>query len=140
VEIACLYLSRAERDAAQMKEAGQRACLKRVKKFCCDDYFPDLAGAGMGLGSSSTECAWLERVNRIVSERDVIMKMTADHAVSLVSTLAAARGPKAVCEPWPPNAPARSAERPCCRRTTPMRNMLTMTWTKMTTEKRICIS
>src|ERR1035437_10465781 len=52
----------------------------------------------------------------------VIMKMIADQVVSRVSTLAAARGPKAVCEPWPPKAPARSAERPCCRRTTPMRN------------------
>ena len=54
------------------------------------------------------------------------MKMTADQVVSRVSTLAAARGPKAVCEPWPPKAPARSAERPCCSRTTPIRNRHTM--------------
>ena len=46
---------------------------------------------------------------------DVHMKMIADQVVSRVSTLAAARGPKAVCEPCPPKAPARSAERPCCK-------------------------
>ena len=55
-----------------------------------------------------------ERTKRTVSESDVIMKMIADQVVSRVRTLAAARGPKAVCEPCPPKAPARSAERPCC--------------------------
>ena len=45
----------------------------------------------------------------------------------MVSRLAAPRGPKAVCEPWPPKAPARSADLPCCMRTTPMRKSETMT-------------
>ena len=73
-----------------------------------------------------------ERTKRTVSESEVIMKMIADQVVSRVSRLAAARGPKAVCEPWPPKAPARSAERPCCSRTTPIRKRQTMTWTTMT--------
>jgi hypothetical protein len=38
---------------------------------------------------------------------DVHMKMIADQVVRRVSTLAAARGPNAVCEPWPPKAPAK---------------------------------
>jgi hypothetical protein len=77
-------------------------------------YLPDLAGAEeAGLVSSSTECERFDRTKSTVSDRDVIMKMIADQVVRRVSTLAAARGPKAVCEPWPPNAPARSAERPC---------------------------
>ena len=63
------------------------------------------------------------------------MKMTADQVVSRVSTLAAARGPKAVCEPCPPKAPARSADRPCCKSTTPIRKKHTM-MCKMTTKTR----
>src|ERR1700761_4062458 len=58
----------------------------------------------------------------------VHMKMTADHVVSLVRRLAAPRGPKAVCEPWPPKAPARSADLHCCSRKTPMMKSETMTW------------
>ena len=56
------------------------------------------------------------------------MKMIADQVVSLVSRLAAPRGPNAVCEPWPPKAPARSALLPCCRRITAIRKRQTMTW------------
>ena len=38
------------------------------------------------------------------------VKRIADQVVSRVSRLAAPRGPKAVCDPWPPKAPARSAD------------------------------
>jgi hypothetical protein len=49
-----------------------------------------------------------------MSERtsDVAMKIPADHAVSRESSVAAPRAPNAVCEPPPPNAPARSARFP----------------------------
>src|ERR1700733_11951228 len=63
----------------------------------------------------------------MVRPMEVTMKMIADHVVSLVRRLAAPRGPKAVCEPWPPKAPARSADLPCWRRTTPTRKRQTMT-------------
>src|SRR6202012_405367 len=58
----------------------------------------------------------------MVSPIEVSMKMTANHVVRRVSGLAAPRGPNAVCDPCPPKALARSADLPCCSRTTPMRN------------------
>ena len=54
----------------------------------------------------------------IASESEVTMKVTAAQAVALDSTVAEPRGPNTVCEPMPPNAPARSAALPLCRRTT----------------------
>lgn len=63
------------------------------------NYLPVLAGAEMGFVSSSTERECVARVKRIVNDSEVSMKMIADQVVSRVSTLAAARGPKAVCEP-----------------------------------------
>src|ERR1700733_1797255 len=71
---------------------------------------------------SAEECA-----RATVRPMEVSMKITADHVVSLVRRLAAPRGPKAVCEPCPPKAPARSADLPCCRRTTPTMKSETMT-------------
>src|SRR6516225_707180 len=89
-----------------------------------------LAGVLMGAGfvPSRTECEPLARLYRTTSASEVHMKTIADHVVRRVSTLAAARGPNAVWEPCPPKAPARSAERPCCSRTTPMRKRHTITW------------
>src|SRR5271163_1272877 len=58
---------------------------------------------------------------------DVTMKTIADQVVSLVRRMAAPRGPNAVWEPWPPKAPARSADLPCWRRTTPTRKRQTTT-------------
>src|ERR1019366_392577 len=75
-----------------------------------------------------TEWSPLERASRTVREIEITMKSAAPQAVSLVSRLAAPRGPNAVCEPCPPNAPARSADLPCCSSTTPIRNRQTMTW------------
>src|SRR3984957_1011322 len=75
----------------------------------------------------STEVFADERESATVRPMEVTMKMIADHVVSLVRRLAAPRGPKAVCEPWPPKAPARSADLPCWRRTTPTRKRQTMT-------------
>ena len=104
-------------------------------------YLPDLAGAetGAGLELSSTECEpVLERTMSTVRLIEVIMKRIADQVVSRVSTLAAARGPKAVCEPCPPKAPARSAERPCCKSTTPIRNRHTMMCRMVMRTRAIC--
>ncbi len=63
--------------------------------------------------SERTERWALERDMRMVRLIEVSMKMTADQVVRRVRRLAAPRGPKAVCEPEPPKAPARSADLPC---------------------------
>ena len=60
-----------------------------------------------------TEVLADERESRMVSPIEVSMKMIADQVVRRVRRLAAPRGPKAVCEPCPPKAPARSADLPC---------------------------
>ena len=73
-----------------------------------------------------TEWSPLERESMTVRVMEVIMKSTADQAVSLVRSVVAPRGPKAVCEPCPPKAPARSAELPCCRRMMPTMKKETM--------------
>src|SRR5579859_1310073 len=105
-----------------------------VRNECC--YLPGLAGAEIGaLPFTPEKTEWPvpeERRYRMVSESEVIMKSAAAQLVILVSRLAAARGPKAVCDPWPPNVPARSALLPCCSRTTPMRKKHTMMWMTMT--------
>jgi hypothetical protein len=61
------------------------------------------------------------------SDSEVIMKITADIVVALESKVADPRGPKAVCEPIPPNAPAKSAALPLCSKTTTIRNRHTIT-------------
>ena len=69
------------------------------------------------------------RVAKIESDSDVTIKRTADSVVALESSVAEPRGPKAVCEPMPPNAPARSAAFPLCSSTTTIKKMHTITWT-----------
>src|ERR1700722_11080360 len=68
-----------------------------------------------------------ERESRMVRPMEESMKRNPAHVVSRVRRLAAPRGPKAVCEPCPPKAPARSADLPCWRRTTPTRKRQTTT-------------
>src|ERR1700679_1275525 len=63
--------------------------------------------------SESTERLLLLCDSTTVSAIEVSMKMIAAQVVRRVSRLAAPRGPKAVCEPCPPKAPARSADLPC---------------------------
>ncbi len=55
------------------------------------------------------------------------MKIMAEIVVALESNVAEPRGPNAVCEPMPPNAPARSAAFPLCNSTTMIRKMQTTT-------------
>jgi hypothetical protein len=68
-------------------------------------------------------------VARIESESEVTMNRTAEAVVAFESSVADPRGPNAVCEPIPPNAPAKSAAFPLCNRTTTIRNRQTKTCT-----------
>lgn len=69
----------------------------------------------------------LDRVATIERLMDVIINKTAEIVVALESRVVEPRGPKAVCEPCPPNAPARSAAFPLCSNTTMIRNRHTIT-------------
>jgi hypothetical protein len=69
------------------------------------------------------------RVARIESESEVTINRTAEAVVAFESSVADPRGPNAVCEPIPPNAPAKSAAFPLCNRTTTIRNRQTKTCT-----------
>ena len=89
------------------------------------------AGAFFVIGAlSRTEepTAELPRVARIASVSDVTMNSPAATVVARDSSVAPPRGPKAVCEPIPPNAPARSAAFPLCRSTTITKKTQMMTW------------
>ena len=83
----------------------------RFEKSPTKIYF--FAGVDWLGTSDNTERLLLVRDITIVSAIEVSMKMIADHVVSRVNKFAAPRGPNAVCEPCPPNAPARSADLPC---------------------------
>jgi hypothetical protein len=61
------------------------------------------------------------RVARIERESEVTMNRTAEAVVALDSSVADPRGPNAVWEPIPPNAPAKSAAFPLWSRTTTIR-------------------
>ena len=65
----------------------------------------------------------------IDKEIEVSIKTTVEIVVAFDSSVAEPRGPKAVWEPIPPNAPARSAALPLCKRITIIRNKHTMTCT-----------
>ena len=84
-----------------------------------------LAGADLVAPSKTVDPKPALRVAMIESERDVTMNSTAEIVVAFESSVAEPRGPKAVCEPIPPNAPARSAAFPLCSRTTIIRNTQT---------------
>jgi hypothetical protein len=63
----------------------------------------------------------------IDNDNEVTMNKTAETVVALESIVADPRGPNAVCDPIPPNAPARSAALPLCSKTTMIRNRHTIT-------------
>jgi hypothetical protein len=65
----------------------------------------------------------------IESEIDVSINTTAEIVVAFESSVADPLGPNAVCEPIPPNAPARSAAFPLCNRITMIRKKHTITCT-----------
>ena len=66
------------------------------------------------------------RACRMARASEVMTNNTKNEVVSLCSSVVAPRAPNAVCEPPPPNAPARSAPFPCCTRTTRIRKTLMM--------------
>lgn len=66
-------------------------------------------------------------VFKIESEIDVSMNTIAEIVVAFDSSVAEPRGPNAVCEPIPPNAPAKSAALPLCSSTTTIRKTHTIT-------------
>jgi hypothetical protein len=80
------------------------------------------AAAGPGFFSKIVLPKPARRVARIDSESDVTMNRIADAVVAFESSVADPLGPNAVCEPIPPNAPARSAAFPLCSNTTTIRN------------------
>jgi hypothetical protein len=55
------------------------------------------------------------------------MKTAAAIVVAFESTVADPRGPKAVCDPMPPKAPAKSAALPLCSNTTTTKKKQTIT-------------
>src|SRR5437763_594638 len=85
---------------------------------------PGFAGADFvkGFALGSTLCP--PAAPRVVSTDrniDVNMNKAAEIVVALDNTVADPRGPNVVCEPTPPNAPARSAALPLCSSTTTIR-------------------
>src|SRR5579863_9425388 len=68
------------------------------------------------------------RVATIESDSEVHMNTMAEIVVAFESSVADPRGPNAVCDPMPPNAPARSAAFPLCNRTSMIRKIQTTTW------------
>jgi hypothetical protein len=101
------------------------------------DYFfagagPGWAGAEFRAGArfrSGSELAPDPLVATMDNEIDVSMNKIADIVVAFESSVADPRGPKAVWDPMPPNAPAKSAAFPLCRSTTIIRNRHTITCT-----------
>jgi hypothetical protein len=79
------------------------------------------------LRSSTVPLLAALRVARIESAIEVHMNTIAEIVVAFESSVAEPRGPKAVCDPIPPNAPARSAAFPLCSRITMIRNRQTTT-------------
>lgn len=93
---------------------------------------PPFGGAAGRVGfarSNTVEPRPELRVANIAKLNEVIMNNAAATVVALVSNVAEPRGPKAVCEPIPPNAPAKSAALPLCNSTTIIRNKHTNTCT-----------
>jgi len=83
--------------------------------------------AGLATLSRSEGATLPCRVAMTESVMEVTMNSAAATVVALESTVAEPRGPKTVCEPIPPNAPAKSAALPLCNSTTMIRNKHTMT-------------
>lgn len=97
---------------------------------CCFAAGGTGAGADCFAGvvrSKTVPAPPLLRDARIDSASDVHMKTIAEIVVAFDSKVAEPRGPNAVCDPMPPNAPARSAALPLCSSTTMIRKTQTMT-------------
>src|SRR5207248_2348829 len=100
-------------------------------------FFAGAAGAAGAVCPLMTELRG--RACSTARDIEVMTKAMKKPVVSLCSSVVAPRAPNAVCDPPPPNAPARSAPFPCCRRTTRIRKMLMKTC-RMTSKTVIEIS
>ena len=93
-------------------------------------FDPGCAGADLAGGACFSKTLpddVAPRVAMIASVNDVNMNAAAAMVVALERTVADPRGPNAVCDPMPPNAPARSAALPLCSSTTTTRKKHTRT-------------
>jgi hypothetical protein len=125
--------------APQASASANSATSANPGSYC--SYFLGVAGAGAGVTGTEVRVGCRSRavplpppmpallVARIDSEIDVSINTTVEIVVALESSVAEPRGPKAVCEPIPPNAPARSAALPLCKRITIIKNKHTITCT-----------
>jgi hypothetical protein len=105
--------------APQASASANSATSAGIRRVCCDYFF---AGAGRGTAGaefctgrrfrSGNELVPALRVATIDNDIDVTMNKIADIVVAFESKVADPLGPKAVWEPIPPNAPARSAALP----------------------------
>ena len=93
------------------------------------EVFGCFGAAGAGCLSKIVLPTPVCRVAIMERDSEVIMNKIADPVVAFESSVADPRGPNAVCEPIPPNAPAKSAAFPLCNRTTTIRNRQTKTCT-----------
>ena len=87
----------------------------------------DVLAAGAFCRSRTLPEAVAFRVARIASVSEVTMNTAAAMVVAFERTVAEPRGPKAVCDPIPPNAPAKSAALPLCSSTTTTKKKQTIT-------------
>jgi hypothetical protein len=101
--------------------AGTGCCFAAGEVAAGADF---LAGA---LRSNTVPAPPLLRDAKIDNVRDVHINTIAEIVVALESNVADPRGPKAVCDPMPPNAPAKSAALPLWSSTTMIRKMHTRT-------------
>jgi hypothetical protein len=99
------------------------------------------AGAGAGVCAGADFTGWLvllpcntellpllPRAAMIDSVMEVSMKMITPAVVAFESADCAPRGPKVLCVPPPPNAPARSAPLLLCNKMTTIKKIDTMRW------------
>ena len=70
--------------------------------------------------------------SRMTKVRAVIINNEAAIVVAFDKTVAVPRGPNTVCDPIPPNAPAKSAAFPLCNRTTIIKKKQMMTCSVVT--------
>jgi len=132
--------------APQASASANFATSARGKPTLLHCYFIGEAGTGAACGCTGATptfgcvCAFLPftssdvfppafRVAKIERDIEVNMKTIAEIVVAFDRRVAEPRGPKAVCEPIPPNAPAKSAALPLCSNTTIIRNTHTTTCT-----------
>ena len=98
--------------AGEPYHAGKRAMIKVKHSRTADCVVAGAVKSSNKLGGAATV-----PVDMIDSVSEVSMNTTAEIVVALLNAVAAPRGPKTVCDPMPPKAPAKSAALPLCSST-----------------------